>query len=310
MSDDVFIKKMVESVGEVPSEVDVYAVRQYALDEIGQRAERFLTTVAESFSLPQDRGDRMIQEDRTVIRLPLGARAVVYHASGAMQIVSGLQPMEALFSQMDDQESLIRLVEKTVDRLNLGEWIGKEASLSFEHLWQIKAAAADREGITVKPVLCRIIGAYRHYVGKFPVWGAASMAVKLAGEGQLDSVTLQVRETTGEVLDRASVLEPERAAHQVLQQLKSLMGRSKIPASEMARPQWFSFGYVSLSKRKPQRLLAPVYTAAVEIVGQEEAQAYLFVVPATEKAYLPLERMGSDAPPAPVQRIRDRMLAV
>ena len=55
------------------------------------------------------------------------------------------------------------------------------------------------------------------------------------------------------------------------------------------------FSYLSLNKRKLQRVLAPVYVAAIEIERQEEAQAYLFVTAATEKAYLPLERAGSDA---------------
>ena len=107
-----------------------------------------------------------------------------------------------------------------------------------------------------------------------------------------------MRETTGEVVDRARILRPDRAAQQISLRLSSLMGKSKISISEVAAPQWLRFGYLSLPKRKSQLLLAPVYVASIEIEGQEESQAYLFVTPATEKTYLPLWQNGSEAPPA------------
>jgi hypothetical protein len=80
------------------------------------------------------------------------------------------------------------------------------------------------------------------------------------------------------------------------------MGESKMSIGESAEPKWVRFGYLSLNKRKPQRVLAPVYVAAIEIGKQEESQARLFVTSATEKTYLPLGRIGSEAPPALVSR--------
>jgi hypothetical protein len=304
MNDKMLIEQMtssVEGVPPVPPRAEVIAVRQHSLDDLEKRARSFLDATGEALSLPLNHRDWVLQNDRTLVRMPLGARAVIYHASGAMKLVTGLKPMESLFNKLEEREKLIGLVKETADRLKLHELVRQNEILRFERLWQIKAAAADRKGQTVEPVLCRVVGAYRHFVGELPVWGAASVAVKLANEGTLDSLTVQMRQTTSEVIDRVEILRPEQAARQVFLQLSGLMGESKIPVSEVAKPRTLRFGYLSLSKRKAQRVLAPVYIAEIEIEGQEESQAYVFVTPATEKTYLPLPN-GSEAPPTPLRR--------
>ncbi len=303
MNDKTLIEEMasgVEGVAPVPPRVEVVELRRYSLDELEQRIERFLDMTAEAFSLPLKHRDWAVHNDRTVIRMPLKAHATVYHASGAMKLVTGLKPMASLFKKVEEQARLVELVKETTDRLNIREWVGQNESLAFERLWQIKAAAADRKNRAVEPVLCRVVGAYRHFVGELPVWGAASIAVKLASEGTLDSLAVQVRASTGKVIDRVEVLRPEQAARQIFLQLGRLMGESKIPISEIATPRWLRFGYLSLSKRKAQTVLAPVYVAAMEIMGQQVRQAYLFVVPATEKSYLPLPN-GIEASPTPLR---------
>jgi len=297
MNEKKLIEKMVSSVRDVPSEADIFAVRQYPIDELKRRAKRFLAMAGEAYDLPLSRGDWVEKQDQTIIRLTQGARAVIYHASGAMKLVTGLNPMESLFKGTQKQEQLIKMVEEAADRLNISEWVRKDESLDFERLWKIKACASDRKGETLEPVLCRAIGAYRHFVADLPVWGAASASINLAGEGELDSLTIQMREPTDEVIDRAKIIPPDEAAHQILLQLKTVMGKSKIPVSEVAIPKGLHFGYLSLTKRKVQHVLAPAYVAAIEIDGQEEKQAYLFAASATEKAYLPLCLSGKEATP-------------
>src|SRR5215208_6345142 len=88
-------------------------------------------------------------------------------------------------------------------------------------------------GTTVEPVPCGLVGAYRHVIGIQPVLGPASVAIKLAGGGALDSVSVQVRETSGERIEWAPIVRPEVAARQVVMQLGSLMGRSKVPFVEL-----------------------------------------------------------------------------
>lgn len=301
MSDKMLIEKMassVEGVPPVPPRAEIVEVRRHSLDEIQQRAKRFLDRTGEVFNLPGKHRDWVVHQDRTLVRMPAGAYARVYHASGAMKLVTGLKPMESLFNKVEERANLAERVKEAADRLNIREWVGQNDSLAFERLWQIKAAAADRKGQVVAPVLCRVVGAYRHFVGEFSVWGAASVVVKLAGEGTLDSLTVQVRATTGKVIDRVEIVRPHQAAHQILLQLSHLMGESKIPIGEIATPRWLRFGYLSLSKRKAQRVLAPVYIATIEIKERPVSQAYVVIVPATEKIYLPLPQ-GMEASPSP-----------
>jgi hypothetical protein len=297
MSNMNLIEKMAASIEEVPETADVIALRQYSLDEIEQRAKRLLSTTAESCNLSLDRGDWSVQQDQTLIRLPMGARAGIYHASGAMYFTSGLQPMESLFRKVEDPKALTKKMEKFAGRLNIHQWTGNKQSLEFERLWQIKAAAAEPNGKATEPVLCRVVGAYRHFVNGLPVLGPASLAIKLAEEGALDSLSFQMREPTGEVIDRPETLRPEQAARQIYLQLEMLMGRTKAALHEIAQPEWMRFGYLSLPKRKTQQVLAPVYLSAITILGQEHAQAYLFVTSATEKQYLPICLSGNEAYP-------------
>lgn len=276
-------------------------LRQHSVDEIARRAKRFLALAGDLCHQPMDRGDWISQQSRTLIRMPLGARAVLYHASGAMAIHSGLGPMESLFKDVPNREYLVKMIEEITSRARVSEWLGTNTSLEFERLWYIKAAAAGREGKPVKPVLCRAVGAYRHVVAGLPVWGPAALTVQVAGDAKLDSLLFQARETTEKVIERAEILRPEQAARGIATQLHGLMGKSKLNLDEAAKPEWLRFGYFSLPKRKPQRLLAPAYVAAITIEGQE-SQGYLLTVPATETAYLPLFLTGNEAPPSRLRR--------
>jgi hypothetical protein len=228
------------------------------------------------------------------VRLTDDARAVVHHASGAMLLRSGLEPMDRPFDDVRDRETLQSMVDEQAKRFDINRWSGDHAELRDERLWQIKAAAADRNGRSVDPVLFRIVGTFRHVVRDLPVWGPASVAIKLAGGGALDSLAVQVREPSGEVIDEVGVLPAEEAAASIARQLVALMGRSQVSIDDVARPRWMRFGYMSMSKRKPQRLLEPVYVAQIDIDG-EDAQGYLLVAPAGERVYMPFDRHGADA---------------
>jgi hypothetical protein len=300
MTEQDLIGELAASVPAVPSDVEILGVRPPTQDEMMRRTKRVLVSVGEMMRVPFDRADWVQQRDTTLGRLPMGARVVMYHASGVMRFVAGLPPMELLFTNTD-RGYLMKLVETAAERLRVNEWVNTRESLMFERLWQIKASAADRDGkVTVPPVLCRVVGAYRHVVGNLPVLGAASVAIRLAGGAALDSLSIQIRETNGERIEWAPVVRPEEAARQIVRQLATLMGRSKIPFTELARPEGMQIGYLSLGKRTPQRVLAPHYVASIAVEG-EEAQAYQLVVPATERTYLPLP-MGQHPPAATAQR--------
>jgi hypothetical protein len=294
------LERLIASAGDVPSHAEVFAVRQYSVDESHRRAKRVLAATADACKTSLDRADWVPQAERTLVRLPFGGRAVIYHASGALKVTTGLAPMDSLFGKVESREALVQMVEAVAGRLGLAEWVGPRESLTFERLWQIKAAAADRER-TIEPVLCRVVGAYRQMVGRLRVLGPASAAVKVAAGGAIDAVTLQLREPTGEAIEWAPIVSPAHAARQVLGQLASRLGHSRTSPEQLPIQLSMSFGYVGLGKRSPQRVLAPHYIATFQIEA-DEAQAYQIVVPATERTFMAFCQVGTDSAPALLRR--------
>lgn len=296
METKILNEKLAAAVGVVPTHADVLSVRQHSLDDLTKRTKSILGMIAAATKIGIDRSDWVESDDRTLIRLTMRAHAVLHHASGFLRLSTGILPMESLFDREPERPTAIRMVEEMTRRLELRQHIGLNESVRFERLWSIKAAAATREGKLVAPVLCRVIGAYRHFVGDLPVWGAASIAVKLAGDGKLDSLEWRVRENTGEVVGKPQILRPEQAARQISLQLQTMMGQSKINLDEAAMPEWVRFGYLNLPARQAQPVLAPVYVAAISIDHQQEAQAYLIAVSATDKPFLSLNAPGARPP--------------
>jgi hypothetical protein len=285
-----------------PSHVDILAVRAFSIDENKRRLKRLISVTGEAFQRTLDRADWVQEADRTVARLPQGGRAEVFHASGALSLKTGLQPMEALFDKIEPREELQKRVQAVAAQLRLDAFLGQRDTLAFERLWQIKATAADRSNKTITPVLCRAVGAFRQSVGPLPVLGGASVAIKIATGGALDSLSMQLLEAQGDALESASVISPDEAAKLVYRQLESLMGRSKASVSDLKiHSEPLRLGYIHMGKRKSQRVLAPHYVAAIRIDG-EERQAYQFIVPATQKTFQPLCLAGQQAPAPEMRR--------
>jgi hypothetical protein len=297
MNEQSLIDSLAASCSQLPGRVDVIALQQLSLDELRGRAQRFLSQLQEQDECAHDRADWVVRGEQTVIQLAQGARAVVYHASGALQYISGMTPLQGLFERMEDREQLTRLVNAAAARLDIASWAGTHGQLVFENLFQMKAQGMDREGKRSDPVLARAIGAYRQTVGGIPVLGAASVALKLAGDGQLDALSVLARPTSAEVIDKASLIEPELAARQIALLLSSVLGqaRERLP-SDAIESQSLQFGYLDLGKRKSQRLLAPAFVARIVVRHNTNRQAYVFAVPASEKTYMAIPPFGTEAP--------------
>jgi hypothetical protein len=302
MGEKDLILKMLSGVEKVPDQAEVLVLHQFSLSDFQERGERFLSRIADVCSLSFHNSDWIEQKERTLIRLPQGARAVIYHNSGALEFNSGIAPLEDLFTKAMKDETLIKQIEEIAARLKMTEWLGKRETLKFEKLWQIKAAGADAKGNMTTPVLCRVVGAFRHFIGQIPVWGTTSAVVKLTGSGSLDSFTLQARTITDEIVDEPKIVPPDQAAQQMVKQLYGFTGGENRALEKSADVQWMHFGYLSFGKRKLQKVLAPVYVASVTIHDEKWPHACLLVAPATEKSYLPLERVGEEAPLMQVKR--------
>jgi hypothetical protein len=64
--------------------------------------------------------------------------------------------------------------------------------------------------------------------------------------------------------------------------------------------------YLSSPQRKVQRLLAPVYIVTIEVTHEQESQAFVMAVPATEKSYLPLDVPGAEGLIAQTSKLASR----
>jgi hypothetical protein len=295
MTEQNFIEQLVRFVGKVPDRVDVLALEQPTRDHVDQRITKLLQSFIALGMLSRGKVDPVRRDDSTLLQLPLNGRIVGYHASGGLQFSAGLPPMEKLIGPEHARDELTRQVMSVASSLNLRNWVGRSEDLVFERLWQIKACAADPGGRTVAPVVCRAVGAFRHTVAGISVWGPASAVVQVAANSAIDAVRVLVRETSGQVIDAAQVLAPEVAARQVVRQLSGLVPEAGRAFFDIATPVAFRFGYFSFSKRTPQPLLAPVYVAEVQTDGGEP-MSYLSVVPASDKEYLPIARVGRTPP--------------
>ena len=283
-----------------PAQADVLLLQQLSHEQLLARSRRFVGLLREQDGCPNDDGGSWKQsDDHTVIHLAGGARAVLYHASGALRYVSGLAPASKPFARGAEQDTLLRLVQERALRLRLAEWAGQGtnmgAELRFEHLFRTLGRGTDRAGKQSEATLFRAIGAYRQFFKGIPVLGAASAAVQVAGDGQLDMLAILTRPNNGEVLERATVIEPQAGARRILAQLSALLGQREVP-TDAVESAGMQFGYLDLGKRKPQRVLAPAYVAKIVLRHRRVRQAYVLAVAATERVYMDIPLFGSEAP--------------
>jgi hypothetical protein len=286
--------------GQPPAQADVLLLPQLSRDQLQARSRRFVGLLREQDGCPNDDGGSWKQsDDHTVIHLSGGARAVLYHASGALRYVSGLAPASKPFARGAGQDTLLRQVAERALKLRLAEWAGQGtamgAELRFEHLFRTLGRGTDRAGKQSEATLFRAIGAYRQFIKGIPVLGAASAAVQVAGDGQLDTLAILTRPGNGEVLERAAIIEPQAGARRLLAQLAALLGQREVPA-DAVESAGMQFGYLDLGKRKPQRVLAPAYVAKIVLRQRRVRQAYVLAVAATERTYLDIPLFGSEAP--------------
>ena len=286
------IKKMIEKTRYYRDVVPVFRIQQRSLDEQEALAAQLGQSVA---GQPQDSKARVTRgTGRSDILLSEGIRSRVYHASGAIAVSAGLAPMEHLIGEKADKDALTNSVAETAKRFGLNRFASASEQLIFERLWQIKAGGMNSEGVRGRDVVCRAVGAFRRYLHDLPVWGRASAVVEVAGDGKIGGIGIDWRPAAREPVDRAKIIDPERAAQAVLGDLNG-----RIPGGEMGDDDFdvamFSLGYVSLPKRRPQSVFAPVYVAMLERRGWTTMN-YVIVVDASETMYESYCRPTSSSP--------------
>jgi hypothetical protein len=285
-------RKLIDKLGRYQDTAPVYRIEPRPLDELEKSAAQLACRVA-----GQDEDGRSHisrSEGRSEFLLSAGLRARAYHASGAMAVNAGLAPMTHLLGDKVDKGGLTEAAVATAKRLGLDRLGSSGEKLTFERLWQIKAAGINRERVRGREVVCRAIGAFRRYVGDLPVYGRASVVIELAGDAKIGGVAVDWRPLATEVFDRAKVLDPEHAARAIVADIGG-----RVPGGEIGDKDFdvtmFSLGYISLPKRRAQGLLAPVYVAMLERVGWTTMN-HVIVVNGTEKVYENIGRLNASPP--------------
>lgn len=306
MKSQQLFANLMEMAPEVPDSVPVFAVQKPNLDQLHRSTDDLLRGIDEVSDLRGKRNRWVEGNGRSVLQLSEGARASVYHQSGAIVYKSGLNPGAQQFKTSNDVDKNRAVAEKSVasvaSRLPLDRWVEGAGHLVPERVWRIMGAGADNEGQYAKPIMFRAVGAYRLVLDDIPVWGPASVALKVTGDGNVDSVSTLVRRPEREPLDKVPVLQPEVGLSSIVAQLEMLMGGSTAHLDEVAKPHWVRFGYLAGGKRKAQRTLEPVYVTQIDING-EDAQGYLLAASAGERVYEPVCRVGQLGP-----AVHDRQL--
>ena len=273
-----------------PEAVDVVQLAQPDVGTVQNRLKELMGHVAEVAGLEQERPQVETQKVRTVMSFPGQLRATGFHASGAMSVALALAPFEDLFESDPGDDELVALSQRIVEDLGLQELVPGDESLAFERLWRVKAAGGDQKGTMTEPVLCRAIGAYRHYARELPVYGRASLTVESAARGRLASASVSLRrfadDEGGKTVAKAAVRKPEDAARDVAARLGEAFGREEELKSTDLVAEWFRFGYLSLSRRHTQALLAPYYIASIAVEHEEEASAHVIAVSGSEEQFM------------------------
>jgi len=272
-----------------PEAVDVVQLAQPDVGMVQSRLKELIGHVAEVAGLERERPTVETRNVRTVMSLPGQLRATGFHASGAMSVALALAPFDDLFESDPGDDELMASSQRTVEGLGLQKLVPSDESLTFERLWRVKAAGGDIEGTMTEPVLCRAVGAYRHYVRELPVYGRASVTVELAAKGRLASASVSLRrfadDEGGKTISKAAVRKPEDAAIDVAARLVEAFGGADLTSTGLIA-EWFRFGYLSLSRRQAQALLAPFYIASIAVDHEYEASAHVIAVSGSEEQFM------------------------
>ena len=289
---DALAEQLGSMVDRVPDAVDVVQIAQPDVGTVQRRLTGLVDAVTAAAGLEPGRPEISTRPTRTSLRVPGRLRGTGFHASSAMSVVLDLAPFDDIFEADPGGDELTAMTMAAADRLGLAKLLPDGDSLAFERLWRIRAAGGDPDGRVTEPVLCRAVGAFRHYTRELPVYGRASATVELAAGGKLASVSLSTRrfadDDGGKTVATAKVRRPDAAARDAAAHLVRAFGGAEELRSTRLVPEWFRFGYLSLGRRRAQGLLAPFYVASVAVDREYEASAHVIAVAGSEEQYVRL----------------------
>lgn len=287
-------KELVNTLTNFRDTVPVFRVRDRGPDELEAEAADFARRFLEIYSdiEPHIHVDR--RAGRVALVLPDGDRGRVFTASGAMAVTRGLGALTYPIGEKADLEALRTRAEEVVERLRPDRLPAQDERIEFERLWRINATGMTETGERGPVLVTRAVGAFRRYLHDLPVWGRASVFIKLGGDGIVEAAGIDWRPHDPEPVDQVKPIDPERAAAAVVGEL-AVATPGETERDDHYAVELFSLGYLSLAKRREQAYLQPVYVAMLRATGWATLNR-LVVVPASVTPYEPISRPVA-APP-------------
>jgi hypothetical protein len=269
--------------------IPVFRVKNLSYEEIVKNVKSYASKFIdedpeEFFKSAVQRPDSSI-----LISLPRDTIMRIFHTSNSMIIKRRMKPLENLIEGNRDKNQLIQAAIAAMKRLELDKTKQSFEQVEFERLWQIKAGGITLEKVVASEILCRIVGTFRRYINKIPVYGKASIFVKLAGGNMVQSVGIDWRQVELNPIDEVKITDPERSAEIIIKNLNSFSPNKTVTLNEYT-PESFSLGYFSMPKRSWQNYMQPVYVATFRSTGWTSLNR-MIVIHATDDVYEPISRM-------------------
>jgi hypothetical protein len=209
-------------------------------------------------------------------------------------------PLDNIFSGPINLDELKKRTIEVMKKLELDKWCSDLEQVKFEHLWKIKASAITiAEKVKVPEVLCRVIGAFRRHINNIPVYGRASIFVKLAGNNMVHSAGIDWRLIEKEPVDDIKIIDPDEAAECILRSIGVNLP-NKVITSKICKPEFFSLGYFSQPRRRYQRYMQPAYIATFRSTGSTSLNPAV-VISASKDTYESLSPICNAPTPTQVR---------
>lgn len=259
----------------------VYSIRELSDTEKEERAKYYASKFMGGKSIQSFSSHR--DDDSTLVSLPWNTTMEIFHNSDTVIIEKKLNPFEYTIKKNLELENLIEIAVNVMKKLELDKY-----RLAFEHaelekLWEIKASGITIENKKLPVILCRIVGAFRRYINEIPVYGGASIYIKIAEDDLVESIGIEWRQINEKPNAEAKVIRPEDAAEKILKELGPSFPHSTVTTQDY-EPEIFALGYYSRPKNQHQNYMQPVYIAILKSLGLSKWNQKI-IIPATNPVY-------------------------
>jgi hypothetical protein len=289
MAKNDLLRALVKQAKGRRGRVPVFRIEQPSAEESVKQAWALATRVWPQFGdcrfRPEHLGDLLTQ-----ILLPDDGHVRVFHPSGA---IAGLMRPRAARKPLAPDErrakrkplaDLARRMASVISKLHAGP----DDELRFESQWELKGQSITLKGKKGPVSLFEVLGAFRRYLHGLPVLGRASVHVGVGGNSQITRWGIDWRRVGSKPFTQTEVITPEEGAKRVLNDLWWRRPERPFTLKDF-EPRSFTLGYLSLSRRRAQFVMQPVWVAVLAPSGGT-TMGHVIAVPAAPQAFESIDR--------------------